>query len=186
MRIILLLISLFLMGCEFSNKEPLTLTSEQAVYESVALKYINSMSKEIKVLNKTNGIWFQRHSLNELKERATWEEYGKTIEFKAPEHLLEKLFSLNQEIEEINWSPIIVNGQMEPAENHAPFKSGPRNEITSSYYSFSKIAFSSDEKHALVKFTHHCPVLCGGEWIIYLNLVDQKWNIVDAVALWVS
>ncbi len=60
-----------------------------------------------------------------------------------------------------------------------------RNE-KASYYSFSKIAFTSDEKHALVKFTHHCPVLCGGEWIIYLNLKDQKWNIVDAVALWVS
>ena len=185
MKPYLIILSIFLFGCESPEKEPLSLTHEQAVYESVALKYINSMAKEVKVLNKTNGIWFQNHTLSELKDRSTWKEYGKEIHFKAPELLLERLYALNQEIKDINWSPIIINGILEPADNHSPFKSGPRNE-QSSYYSFSRVAFTGDKKTALVKFTHHCPALCGGEWIVYLEFEEQRWSIVDAIALWVS
>lgn len=173
------------MSCERSNKPQLTLTNEQAVYESVALMYIKSMSKEVKVLNKTNGIWFQNNSFSELVKRTTWKENNEIVSFKAPKALLESLYNENQKNEEINWKPIIVNGILVPAEKHVPFNKVYKTEAYS-YYSFSRVSFSNDKKGALVKFTHHCSPLCGGEWLIYLNFIENQWEITQGLVLWVS
>jgi len=185
MKNILILSILFLSGCESSNKEPLTLTNEQAVYESVALKFINSMSKKIIVLNKTNGSWFQNQRLSQIKEIATKEFRGEIKSFDVPPILLERIHASNQKAHNINWNPIIVNGKLEPAENHAPFKKGPLQEKYS-YYSFSRVAFTNDNKSALVKFTHHCFTLCGGEWLVYLKFEENQWKFIQSLTLSIS
>jgi hypothetical protein len=186
MKFLLLLTTIILFGCDFSSKPLLKLTKEQAVYETVSLKYMNSMVKEIKVLNRTNGVWFQEHTLEELKGVLNNKEYGVKQYFKAPLSMIENLYAYNNiESQDIDWDPIIVNGKLVSAEEHYPFnEKTERKEY--SYYSFSVMVFSEDEREALVKFTHHCPVLCGGEWIIYLNFEDNQWKIIDTRALWIS
>lgn len=175
MKTLYLILCTFLLGCESTNKAPFTLTSEQAVYETVALKYIGSMVKEVNVLDKTDGTWFEKHTLDELKE---WAISKKDDEknFLVPDKMLEQLYEFNQISEDINWVPIIINGTLTSAENI---------QINADYISFSKVVFSNDKKHALVQFTHHC-VLCGGAWIVYLTFENQQWQIIQGWALYVS
>jgi hypothetical protein len=175
MKTLIFLLFTFLFGCESTDKTPLTLTNEQAIYETVALKYISSMVKDVNILDETDGTWFQEHSLDELKEWAI----SKTDDeenFLAPEKMLQQLYEFNQSNDDINWVPIIINGTLISAENF---------QINPDYISFSKVAFSNDRKHALVQFTHHC-VLCGGAWIVYLTFENQQWQIIQEWALYLS
>jgi len=185
MKRLLAIFLVLLPCCESSDKPQLSLTNEQAVYESVALTSINSMSKEIVVLNKTNVIWFQEKSLEKIKKFTNRKYPGEAKTFNAPEILIDRIHASNQKIHGLNWNPIIVNGRLEAAEKHAPFKKGPLKE-TYSYYSFSRAAFSNDKKHALVKFTYHCHALCGGEWLVYLIFEENQWKVTQTLTIWIS
>jgi hypothetical protein len=57
---------------------------------------------------------------------------------------------------------------------------------TSEVVQFSRAAFSKDSTRAVVAYCHQYKPNCGGEEIIFYNLVDHKWLATRLILWWLA
>lgn len=186
----------FIVSCDSSYNTGLS--KEQAVYESLFLKIKGNSHEKYYLAQYTESEWFSSNPFNE----SDWESDSSTfggIDIDT----IKRLYQISSKSESLNWKPLITNGvllsskigvdslgkqesclvEMEQGnigivENGKGYRS---------YYTVSRVAFTSDQKKAILKFSLNCSPLSGGrEAFVVLEFIEQQWKIVTGKNLWIS
>jgi hypothetical protein len=84
-------------------------------------------------------------------------------------------FSINKQLS----SKLLTTTSLEESERKKDIK-------FSTYYDLTIPILSTDKKKAYVELTFHCTGLCGNGSAFYLEKVNNKWQIIGRVFLWIS
>lgn len=201
MNLILIILTLsivMLSGCD--SKPPMKLTMEQAVYEALFLKISKDAHSKYYVAEVNESDWFKKNPL----DNKVWEKSLKELG-NINIGLVKELYKINQKSTSINWVPFITNGKLLPSEyvigvdpgfsgknclvpkNKANIDVRTNDKYMRSYYTVSKVAFSTDQKTALLKVSRHCAPMSGGsEFFVTFKFQDNQWKMVGSRTLWIS
>lgn len=180
---------------------------EAEVYEWVAQELLQERSTLV-IASATDGRWFDENSAQAIAsegtlpvgERPPWLKVEHT-------HLVERLFEQNRDGGTIDWSPRnhrvrLLAGDLraKPRGEHETssmcFLSdampaiGVANQEGRSfrpYYSFSRVAFSDDGQHAILKIAYACAPVSGAfEALLILRRQGRTWSAESSSMLWIS
>ncbi|MGX5174277.1 hypothetical protein ACUR5C_09680 [Aliikangiella sp. IMCC44653] len=192
-----LILFLLLLGCE-SEYAP-SLTTEQAVYESLFLEIQGDAISSYYLVEQTEASWFKSNPLEEFEWRGLLQD-KKDVPFSV----VRSLYSRNQKSEKLNWIPVITNAQLLPSK-YVDLNSENRDELClvpgeephigvgrddrfyRPYYTVSRVGFSNDGTFSIVKLSKKCAPMSGaGEFFILLKLEDNSWKYLGERTLWIS
>ena len=188
-----------LLGC--APKPTVTVTPEQAVYESLFLKIIGDARTEYFLVESTESHWFKTNPY--VSEE--WEKHFSAEDGLSAE-IIKSLYASNVESTSLSWSPFLTNAKLLPSRYNKPARSVKQQELClveegkgnisirtkdgkgyRSYYTVSKVAFSEGGELALVKYSRHCAPLSGaGEFLVVLQFIENGWSVVSGKVLWIS
>ena len=168
-------------------------STEAKIYEAL----FSDIFKEIRrvsfyLANTTENRWFIE---NPFKEE-DWEQTLKDLGDISIE-LVHELYRVNKFNRPINWKSTILDPIFLPEEYTLNSNNKNRDELClveegqgnidmytntgqqyRSYYTVSKVAFSQDRRYALVKYSKHCAMLSGGEFLASFEFKNNKWNLI--------
>ncbi len=183
---------LLLTSC--AEKVPVHVAAEQMIYEALFLEIIGDAVSVYYIADQTEDLWFKKNSLQ--SSQAAHPEF--------PASLMGKLYEKNESAHELDWEPIITNGNRLSIKYDYALASRAKKCLVQRdqshigvrhssglyfrpFYSVSRVAFSEDRTEALVKYSRHCAPLSGaGEFLVLFEYRDQGWHIKAEAVLWVS
>lgn len=185
-KVLLVLIAVIFSGCALEEISADDVVVELRQYPPSKLDELSEIDYAVygAILSRNNSNIYNRVSVvNETDSRITPVMVEETLSGISPEIvenfnakaaravLLKSRFPIHKDI--------ILFTQPESDEDfNEYFKYG-------SYYVFSRVGFSEDDKEALVYVDYHCP-LCGEGAYYWLRNINGKWEIVDKRQTWVS
>jgi len=171
------------------KKASIEITNEQAVYETLLLKRIGNTYTKYYLAKATENQWF----VNNPIEQYPWNESLKPLGNISIE-LVKKLYEVNKNSQSLNWNPLITNSEFLSTNYvYNPKNTDPRKHCFDednnyrSYYTLSKVAFSKNNKIALIKFSYLCATLGGaGEFFVTFEFKNSRWQTLGVELLWIS
>ncbi len=198
----LLIACLVIFGPSCGYARTIELTAEQGVYETLFTKIVGNTYSKYYIAGATENEWFTNNPIKAASWEASLDSLGN-----IPMDLVIELYRVNEISHPLNWKPLVTNAVLLPAsyaKNAEPKERDSRCLVHEgegnigigsktgkgayrSYYSVSKVAFSSDNKLALVKFSYLCAPLSGaGESFAAFELREKQWHLIGVKRLWVS
>lgn len=186
-----------LVGC--GSERPTVAEAERAVYEAFFATVAQDRNPVLFLDAATDNAWFE--------ENPFWEgEWGPYLDVLGglSMDLAEELYRVNSESMPIAKNLRPANAVLMPADYAPPdltsddllclFAEDRPNIETGSqtdcgfmtYYSVSRVAFSRDQTHALLKILYHCRPLCAHESFVSFKRDGQRWQIIGRHTLWIS
>jgi hypothetical protein len=179
------------------SKTQIQITPEQAVYETLMLQNLANTHEPHYLVEETEVFWFKANPFNK-----SWKGRLKPLGG-IDMALIETLYAINQQPETINWQPFLTNMTMLPAQYNVAAKAegdlcftedgsgnvGVFNQGREyrSYFTLSRVAFSTDRLQAMVKFSYHCAPMSGArEGFAVFTFKDHGWQQTGGWLLWVS
>jgi len=174
--------------------------AERAVYASFFVASGGAHDEPLYVVAATDAAWFAENSFN-ADEWVPWLPHLGGI----PMALVEELYRVNRTTVPIaeNLSP--ANVVLLPADYQPPDtsdydlrcllekedwpKSGKDDEPDCDpqiYVTVSRVAFSRDRRHAMLKYYYHCRGLCASEGFVAFERDGQHWRQIGTRLLWIS
>lgn len=190
-RILCILLVGLLLGCD--SEPPDAATAEQAVYESFFEVVAGEGNPLLFLAAATENDWFKANPF----EEGEWDDYLDDLGG-IPIDLVEELYRVNRDSVPIGKNPRPANVEFLPARSGGEERClvgedephiGVRSQggYYRAYYTVSRVAFSQDRTHALLKYSRHCaPLSGGGEFFAAFRLEGQQWQVIGGRMLWIS
>jgi hypothetical protein len=180
---------------------------EAEVYEWVAQELLQKRSTLV-IASATDSRWFEENSAQSIASEGTLAVGGLSPWLKVEHrHLVERLFEQNRDDGIIDWSPrdhrvylLAGNLRAKPRGEHETssmcFLSDGMPAIGVAdqegrsfrpYYSFSRVAFSDDGQHAILKLAYACAPVSGAfEALLILRRQGRTWSAESSSMIWIS
>jgi hypothetical protein len=180
---------------------------EAEVYEWVAQELLQERSTLV-IASAVDGRWFEENSAKSIASEGRL-PVGEGSPWLKVEHmhLVQRLFEQNRDDGTIDWSPRnhhvrLLAGDLraKPRGDHETASMcfladampaiGVANQEGRSfrpYYSFSRVAFSDDGQHAILKVAYACAPVSGAfEGLLILRRQGGTWSAASSLMLWIS
>ena len=200
MRCLIAVIIIVIMGCD--SKEPVNLSYEQAILESLFVTVVGNAHQNIYIANATDSAWFLEYTIDDVLEVSG----VKNAKYLTPD-LLRNLYAINKKQEPLDWNPLMITATKLPAryaskpmhqyrkdlclvnvyDSNIGVYSGEGMKGFRSYYSVSKVAIDEANQLAVLKIGYYCAPLSGaGEWLVVMSFENKRWVIKEAINFWIS
>jgi hypothetical protein len=192
-------------GCYSSTTY--SVSNESKVYDSIFSKFGIDSSKPTYIAGASDSLWFKDHPIGPVLERAKKDFNNYEVQGGFSSLLIE-LYRTNRASQPISWQSRTTKIVFLPAE----FSSQPKTDTEIQqrclvdmvadepgipppqgwhafrpYYTLSKVVFSKNGRHALVKYGYHCAPMSGAtEGLALLRLENNRWVVIDGMVLWIS
>jgi hypothetical protein len=181
---------------------PPPVADERAVYEAFFTARGGKPNSPVYAVATTDAAWFAEHPFRAKEWTPPYlDDLGG-----VPIELVEELYRLNRTSAPIVADPALGNVELLPADYEPPESShydnnrrcwegedwwqswqDPDSECYFQvYFTVSRVAFSRDRRHALLKYLRHCRPLCGSEGFVAFEWDGQRWHEIGTRVLWIS
>jgi len=192
-----LLAALLPAGC--GTAPPDGTAAERAVYEAFLAPWRESPNGVAYVVAATDAAWFEANPFR----KDEWAPYLHDLGG-IPMDLAEELYRINRTSMPIAEDPPAANFVLLPAGYAPPMPpdydarclfgpyrpgSGPDSDAdchVRPYYTLSRVAFSRDRRHALLRYRYYCLPLCASEGFVAFEWDGRRWRKIGRRLLWIS
>jgi hypothetical protein len=174
--------------------------AERAVYDSFFAAQGGERNLPVYVVAATDAAWFAENPFRAREWGPPWlADLGG-----IPMDLVEELYRVNRTSAPIAEDPPPANVLFLPADYAPPDPSSYDWRCTAgedrpspgtdgepdcdfqAYFTVSRVVFSRDRRHALLKYLHHCLDLCASEVFAAFEWDGHRWRQIGTRMLWIS